>query len=321
MNLPLFGEPESQPRSPLAARLHELARQGIFLGTSSWKYEGWLGGIYTPERYFTRGRFSKKRFETECLAEYAETFPAVCGDFSFYQFPSADYWARLFAGVPRTLQFAFKVPEEVTVRTWPSHARYGARGGRDNDSFLDAALFDNAFLRQLTPYRDQVGVLIFEFGAFSRKQYDGVEPFAADLSRFLAALPEGWRYSVEVRNKEFFVPEYFDTLRRFNVAHVFNAWTRTPELERQVRIEEAYTADFLVARALLSHGRSYEQAVRTFEPYKEVQEPNPGARDALRQLIDRARRRNQLAFLFVNNRLEGNAPGTIQAVTGSGDGG
>ena len=321
MNLPLFGEPELKARSPLAARLKELAREGIFLGTSSWKYEGWLGGVYTPERYLTRGRFSKKKFETECLAEYAETFPAVCGDFSFYQFPSADYWARLFGGAPRTLRFGFKVPEEVTVKTWPSHARYGARGGRENDSFLDADLLDRAFLRQLEPYRDQVGVLILEFGAFSRKQYEGVETFAADLSRFLASLPEGWRYCVEVRNREFFVPEYFDTLRQFNVAHVFNSWTRTPEIERQVQLEEAYTADFIVARALLRHGRSYEQAVRTFEPYKEVQEPNPGARDALRRLIDRARRRNQLAFLFVNNRLEGNAPGTIQAVTGSGEGG
>lgn len=88
------------------------------------------------ERYLTRGRFSRKKFEAECLAEYAETFPPVCGDFSFYQFPSASYWERLFAGVPPSLRFAFKVPEEITVRTWPVHARYGQRGGLENISFL-----------------------------------------------------------------------------------------------------------------------------------------------------------------------------------------
>jgi hypothetical protein len=82
--LPLFEDPDPQVRSPLAARLHALASEGVYFGTSSWKYPGWLGSIYKPERYFTRGRFSQKKFESECLAEYAETFPAVCGDFSFY---------------------------------------------------------------------------------------------------------------------------------------------------------------------------------------------------------------------------------------------
>src|SRR5271157_2642607 len=84
--LPLFGDPEPQARSPLAARLQALAGEGVYFGTSSWKYPGWLGSIYRPERYLTRGRFSQKKFESECLSEYAETFPAVCGDFSFYQF-------------------------------------------------------------------------------------------------------------------------------------------------------------------------------------------------------------------------------------------
>ncbi|MGC4050035.1 MAG: hypothetical protein QM757_11680 [Paludibaculum sp.] len=87
MNLSLFpAEPAFRDR--LAARLRTLAAEGVYFGTSSWKYPGWLGQIYTPERYFTRGRFSQKKFESECLTEYAEIFPAVCGDFSFYQFPS-----------------------------------------------------------------------------------------------------------------------------------------------------------------------------------------------------------------------------------------
>lgn len=90
-NLSLFEEPR-----PLAAKLRRLAEQGIFIGTSSWKYEGWLGQIYTPERYFTRGKFSRKKFDDTCLEEYGEIFPAVCGDFSFYQFPSDEYWRKLF---------------------------------------------------------------------------------------------------------------------------------------------------------------------------------------------------------------------------------
>lgn len=314
MTLPLFEEPLPL-KSQLGPRLRDLAARGVYLGTSSWKYEGWLDSIYSRGRYETRGRFSRKKFEAECLAEYAETFPAVCGDFSFYQFPAPDYWQRLFSGVPSSLLFGLKVPEMITVKTWPSHTRYGTRGGLDNESFLDAALFARAFAAPLQPHVSQVGVMIFEFGTMSRRQYAGPGLFFRDLDRFLASLPPGFRYAVEVRNKEFLLPEYFELLRARGAAHVFNAWTRMPPIEEQTAIEEAYTADFTVARALLRHGRAYEQAVRQFEPYERIQEPNEGAREGLRRLVERALRQKQLAFLFVNNRLEGNAPGTIQAVT------
>lgn len=77
----------------LSPKLKALAERGIYFGTSSWKYEGWVGSIYSPEKYVTRGKFSKAKFEEACLAEYSRTFPTVCGDFAFYQFPSEEYWA------------------------------------------------------------------------------------------------------------------------------------------------------------------------------------------------------------------------------------
>jgi hypothetical protein len=56
-NLSLFDEPSNFDRVKLATRLRALAEKGIYVGGSSWKYEGWLGQIYTQERYYTRGRF------------------------------------------------------------------------------------------------------------------------------------------------------------------------------------------------------------------------------------------------------------------------
>ena len=112
---------ESPPQATrLAPVLRRLAERGIYFGTSSWKYEGWLGSIYSPERYLTRKKFSRKKFEAECIREYAATFPVVGGDFSFYQFPSAETWARVFDGTPPDFGFGLKVPEEVTVTRWPS---------------------------------------------------------------------------------------------------------------------------------------------------------------------------------------------------------
>jgi uncharacterized protein YecE (DUF72 family) len=310
VTLPFFDPPSAFDRDALAARLHELAKDNIWIGTSSWKYEGWVDQIYTRERYLTRGKFSQKRFETECLSEYAETFPIVCGDFSFYQFPSPEYWHRLFTAAPPNLHFALKVPEEVTVEVFPRHARYGARAGMENPNFLNADALQALFIEPLAPFRTRISTLIFEFGARSTPSREFVE----GLKPFLGALPEVLRYAVEIRNRNYLGPAYFDCLREHHVAHVLNAWTKMPPLAEQMATPGVFTADFTVVRALLREGRPYEQAVEKFSPYKDVQDPNPEGRAALRALIQRMREERRAAMIFVNNRFEGNAPKTIEAV-------
>lgn len=315
--LPLFEEPQSELKLKLRRKLAELAGDHLYIGTSSWKYPGWLGQVYTPDRYTTRGRFSKKKFEAECLAEYGEIFPVVCGDFSFYQFPPADFWQKLFTGIPKGLRLALKVPEEITVRVFPFHARYAARAGAVNPNYLNAALLKAEFLDLLLPFEEQVSVLIFEFGTVSRKSFADTGAFLNELAPLVATLPEIFRYAVEIRNPEFLEPSYFELLRERNIAHVFNSWTRMPTISQQMRIPDVFTADFTVARALLRLGRKYENAVEKFAPYQTVQEPNHEVREALRNLLVRSKQRSEPAYIFVNNRLEGNAPGTIEAVVDS----
>jgi uncharacterized protein YecE (DUF72 family) len=315
-NLSLFDEPKPELKIQLAERLRNLAAvDKLSLGTSSWKYEGWLGQIYTPDRYFTRGRFSAKRFEQECLVEYAETFPIVCGDFAFYQFPTAPFWKKLFDQVPPPFQFAFKVPEEITLPVFPSLPRYGVRGGRGNPNFLSSEMMKTQFLDSLHPYADRVALLIFEFGAGIGRAFDRVESFAEVLSKFLAALPTTFRYGVEIRQAQFLEPEYFRALRENGVAHVFNSWTEMPGIDEQMGNSETFTASFTAVRALLRPGRGHENSVRVFSPYREIKEPNAEVRAALRELLVRAKKRAEPTFIFVNNRLEGIAPGTIAAIT------
>ncbi len=311
---PLFREPGGFDRDALAARLRALRDHGIFVGGSSWKYEGWLDQIYSRERYYSRGKFSRKLFESECLREYAETFPTVCGDFAFYQFPTEDFWRKLFSQTPPHFRFAFKVPEQITCKVFPAHPRYGPRGGRDNEAFLDPGMFREMFLRPLLPHREQVAVLIFEFGTFGRRSFEDLPAFLERLDPFLAALPREFRYAVEIRNPEFLERDYFACLRSHGIAHVYNAWSRMPELRHQIALADSVTADFQVCRALLRRGRVYEEAVDRFAPYTAVQDPNPEARESMRVLIGRARENKEFLFLFVNNRLEGNAPTTILAV-------
>ena len=312
--MPLFDERPPFDAARLAATLKRLAADRVLIGTSSWKYEGWINQIYSREPYLSHGAFSSKRFEAGCLREYSRVFPVVCGDFTFYQFPSPAYWQRLFDSAPPPLEFAFKVPEQITAKVFPFHPRYGARGGLANTSFLDTALFEDSFLQPLEPYAGRVALLIFEFGAFSPRSYAHVREFAADLDRFLATVRRPFRYAVEIRNAEFLAPEYFHCLRSHGVAHVLNAWTRMPGLAEQMALPDAFTAGFTVCRALLRRGRTYEEAVRMFSPYEEIRDPNPEGRAAIRNLIVQARSNRMGAFIFVNNRFEGNAPRTIEAI-------
>jgi uncharacterized protein YecE (DUF72 family) len=182
----LFEDPDAFPRDHLADRLRALAAQNIYIGGSSWKYEGWLGQIYSRERYLTRGRFSKKLFEAECLREYSEVFPTVCGDFAFYQFPTEEFWSKLFARAPEHFRFAFKVPEQITCKVFPAHARYGAQAGRENEAFLDAQVFQEMFVRPLLQHQRKTALLIFEFGAFGRRSFN-------DAGSLWIAWTRSWR--------------------------------------------------------------------------------------------------------------------------------
>jgi uncharacterized protein YecE (DUF72 family) len=208
------------------------------------------------------------------------------------------------------------VPEDTTVSTWPKHARYGRRAGLPNEHFLDPDLLRRFFTSRLEPYGKRVGPLIFEFSTFNKSTFAKPADFMARLDPFLKSLPPGFRYAIEIRNKEYLQPDYLAVLASHNVAHAFNAWTRMPPLDQQSQLPKAFTADFTVVRALLRCGRAYDKAVDTFEPYREIQEVNEGAREGMRRIADDARRQRKDAFLFVNNRLEGNGPSTIEAVAG-----
>jgi uncharacterized protein YecE (DUF72 family) len=141
----------------------------------------------------------------------------------------------------------------------------------------------------------------------------------ADLDKFFGNLPKGWPYAVEMRNKYWLAPEYFDCLSRRGITHVFNSWDAMPPVGEQMALPGSRTnAELIAARFLLKPGRKYEEAVKAFKPYNRVQDQNPEARAAGRALIAEGKEAPQKkkTFIYVNNRLEGNALETIGAMVG-----
>jgi uncharacterized protein YecE (DUF72 family) len=297
--------------------MERLAALGVFVGTSSWKYSGWRGLLYDEARYIWRGRFAESRFQQNCLAEYAEVFKAVCVDAAYYTFPSQKSLEGMAELVPEDFRFGLKVTDAITIKKFPNLERFGERAGKPNEHFLNADLFATAFLRPCEVIRPKVGLLMFEFSRFWPTDYQHGRDFIADLDRFLGQLPKGWPYGVEMRNRNWLQPEYFACLARHQVAHVFNSWEAMPPVTEQAALAESRTHGHLVAaRFLLKPGRKYEDAVAAFQPYDRLREENPEARSAGRNLITEgmAAGPERKTFVFVNNRLEGNALETIAAM-------
>lgn len=296
----------------LAASLEALAARippSIRFGASSWNYPGWKGLVYHRQ-------YDGKGASARMLEEYAAfpLFRTVGIDSSFYAPPDEAVLGSYAERLPPGFPCVSKVWNQITVQTF-SKAHDKSRGGQLNPDFLSAPLFLESVY---DPYRrhfgDHAGPFVFEFQTIAWRSGVTPDSFAGRLDEFFAALPVEGMYAVELRNEEFLTPMYFAVLREHGVAHVFNSWTRMPSIGDQLDRPGSLSAPFIVARALLRPGRTYDEAVDAFAPYDRIQDPNPGLRRDLVRLIETAIEARIPAYLLVNNRAEGSAPLTIAEV-------
>jgi uncharacterized protein YecE (DUF72 family) len=250
------------------------------------------------------------------LEEYAAfpLFRTVGIDSSFYAPPTEEVLRSYAERLPPGFPCVSKVWNQITVQTFAKPLD-PARAGKVNPDFLNPEVFLEAVYQ---PYQrdfaDHTGPFVFEFQAIGRGSGIGATEFADRLDRFFADLPHEGQYAVEVRNEEFLTPMYFAVLREHGVAHVFSSWTRMPPIGDQLDLPGSVSGPFIVARALLRPGRTYDEAVDAFAPYDRIQDPNPALRRDLVRLIDTAVKLRIPAYLLVNNRAEGSSPLTVAEV-------
>ena len=285
----------------------------IRFGTSTWTYEGWQGQVYKKQ-------YAKSTFARECLGEYCQyqyegepLFRTVGNDSTFYRPPTANQLRRYLNQIPEDFEMCFKVWEEITIPTYAKQPRYGARAGQPNVRFLDAKLFNELVL---TPYREaqferHTGPFLFEF----QRHGMSTEEFCERLDKFFLQLPRDFRYAVEVRNPGLLGMSYLQVLSRHGVAHVYNHWSFMPLLAEQHAKMQGFTAVFTVLRLLTPLKMSYEAAKKRAEPYTKIVEELPQMRRETVQLARQAVTEGRHAYVLVNNRSEGNAPLTVQALS------
>jgi uncharacterized protein YecE (DUF72 family) len=284
----------------------------VRFGTSTWTYEGWQGQVYKKQ-------YAKSTFARECLGEYCQyqyhnepLFRTVGNDSTFYRPPTESQLRRYLNQIPEDFEMCFKVWEEITIPSYAKQPRYGPRAGQPNPRFLDAKLFNELVL---TPYRDakfepHTGPLLFEF----QRHGLSTDEFCTHLDRFFSQLPQDFRYAIEIRNAGLLGPEYHKILETHRVAHVYNHWSAMPALADQHARMGSFTAPFTVLRLLTPLKMTYEAAKKRAEPYNKIVGELPEMRRDTVNLVNQAIGEKRRAYVLVNNRSEGNAPLTVQAL-------
>ncbi|HET6796720.1 MAG TPA: DUF72 domain-containing protein [Gemmatimonadales bacterium] len=300
-----FHPPDAADFERLGRRIPPLVR----FGTSTWNYPGWAGVVYHRD-YGPKGAAAKM------LEEYSAfpLFRTVGVDSSYYGPPTESVLRSYAEHLPPGFPCISKVWSQLTIHTF-TKAQDPDKAGKVNPDFLNPDLF----LEEIYPLYDRyfaanTGPFVFEFQTIAKSSRMGPERFASRLDEFFTALPRDVQYGVEIRNEDFLTPMYFAVLREHGVAHVFNSWTRMPPIGHQLDLPGAVTGPFILARALLRPGRTYNEAVDAFAPYDRIREPNPKLRRDLVHLVERAGQLKIPAYLLVNNRTEGSAPLTIAAI-------
>lgn len=299
------GEPvgPAEPSEEVRA-LGEQLPSGLYLGTSSWTFPGWKGLVYNREA--TPARLSR-----EGLAAYAQhpVLRTVGVDRTFYAPIPAATFTEYATQVPPGFRFLVKAHEACTLARWPVHARYGDVRGQPNERFLDAAYARDLVVAPFVEgLGEKAGPLVFQLPPQDVEDLGGVGPFVERLHAFLAALPRGPLYAVEVRNEALLTPAFSQALADVGASPVIAAWKNLPPVGRQAARLHVLQAPALVVRWMLAPNLDYEEARRRYYPFDRLVDEDVPTREAIAGLCVAALHAQRPVFVTLNNKVEGSAP-------------
>jgi uncharacterized protein YecE (DUF72 family) len=314
--LTLFDEAPAPKRddagSEALQRMHDEARAiraqvpaTVHFGTSSWSFPGWRGLVYSSAR-------SQTSLAREGLREYARhpLLTTVGVDRSYYAPMPIPDLQEYASQLPDGFRCCFKAPAAVTATTLGPPGRQTT-----NPDFLSVDRLVGDLLEPCAAaFRDHTGPIILEFPPAPGPHRLAPAEFEARLDRFLAALPEGFEYAVELRDRRLLTPRYRDILDRRGIAHTYNYWSAMPRPADQAAIVAPEACPFVVIRLLLRPGTWYEDQRDRFKPFDRIVDPDEAMRSDVVAVTRRALSRGRRVYILVNNKAEGSSPLTVMAL-------
>jgi uncharacterized protein YecE (DUF72 family) len=300
----------------------------VSLGTASDRYSGWIGQIYTENRYLGRisGRnhkvggksFKEQVLPVDSLSEYFEHFRVLEVDYTFYG-PLLDETGcptgthavlRAYAEhLEPDDRLILKVPQQVCAQK----VRQGG-GYVPNPTYLDAVLFRRRFYEPaLALLGDRLQAFVFE--QEYQRGADRVPPreLASRLDAFFRSVEPDARYHFELRTEAYLTREVFDMLERHGVGQVLSHWTWLPPLRRQAGLSGWRTlngGNRRVVRLMTPRNVRYEDAYAMAHPFGRLVE-GMLQQEMVRDVVELMRRDTRAGVelsIIINNRSGGNAP-------------
>jgi uncharacterized protein YecE (DUF72 family) len=307
----------------------------ILIGTASDRYAGWIGQIYSPDRY--QGRITKrtkviagKSFIEEVLPvdsvkEYFKHFPVLEIDFTFYRLlldqqgqPTQNYqvlksYARHLKEADRII---LKVPQLVTAQK----IRKGDQR-IENPAYLNPKIFTGQF------YDPAVSLLganligfIFEQEYQRKEDRVPVNEMAQALDQFFNHIPTDTRYHLELRTDLYLRDQVFEVLGKHGVGQVLSHWTWLPPLRKQLAKADGRffnAGNECVIRLLTPLNMRYEDSYVRAYPFDRLVEGMLQPEMVLEtlEILRTAIEKGVLANLIINNRAGGNAPLLAREIT------
>ena len=260
--------------------MKEPKTKNLHLGTSSWSSEDWVGVFYPPGTP-----------AAGYLTEYAKQFDTVEVDATFYRTPSASMVRNWRDRTPTGFHFAAKVPRSIT-----------------HDKVLeDCSAELKEFLGVMDLLGDKLGPLLFQFPYFNKRTFAKPDDFLARLQPFLAKLPSGYSFAVELRNKNWIGPHLLDMLRKKKIALALIDHPWMTPIGQLAANFELVTSDFAYIRwlgdrkGIEEKTKSWDRLLVNREREMELWIPE------IRKLLAQGLR----VYAYFNNHYAGFAPGSI----------
>jgi uncharacterized protein YecE (DUF72 family) len=231
------------------------------------------------------------------LSFYATRFDTVEIDSSYYGPPAAatvDGWYRK---TPAGFLFTVKVPQVVT------HEKV----------LVNCEAEFMHFLKTMEGLREKLGPLLFQFGHFYPSEFKDGSEFLSLLGSFFENLPEGFKFAVEIRNKEWIGAPFLDLLRKHKVAFTLTDLARMPRPWEMNSGLDRITADFTYVR-WLGYRHAIEAKTKTWN--KPIEDREGELFEWVKEL-KKVRERRIMVLAFANNHHAGYGPGTLDLFRGS----
>jgi hypothetical protein len=107
------------------------------------------------------------------------------------------------------------VEDECLIYRFPYSCRTRTKRGELNYWFLEPT----SLLRVLDALPEHL-IVVLPIPEIWRTEGLTLNEFVENLDNFLPTLPSSYRYAIQLYNRNFLLPDYFDCLRRHDVAHV-----------------------------------------------------------------------------------------------------